>query len=316
VQTVAARAARIIELTGMPVDVDVDAGVADVQLSGRDVDAQEALGLLRDIAQSAGAVLWPATHAATGPYLWLEDPTTRASVREFTWDDATGSIIIVNPRDPGAGLAIISACDILRDPVVWRQSTGDVTTLVDVTWQEQTLDDDGLLAPTERHVTLTNDPAIAVFGVNRLSLGTELISEADATALAARLLDSASQLLWRVDGVTYDTLLVDDHIESLSAHDRMATLMDLLDGTRRIGLGLSLIDLPTYAPIAGDTAGTYVEGGTYRYENDGWSLALKLSPTPSAGTSATWDEMLPGWAWDEMADGISWADATGTGVAA
>jgi hypothetical protein len=316
VQTLATRAARVVELAGIPVDLRIDPGVAGVQLSGRDVDSQESLGLLRDMAQSAGGVLWPATHATTGPYLWVEDPATRASVRVFVLDPDSGLIVIDNPRDPGGGLAIISACDLLRDPVSWRQAVGDVTTLVDVTWLEQTLDDDGLLAPTERHVTMTADAAtLDRFGVNRVSMSTELVSAADATDRAAGLLGATSRLTWRVDGITYDTGLVDADIDSLDPATRLRTLLDLLDGTRRIGLGLTLIDLPAYAPIPGDTAGTYVEGGTYTYENDAWSLALKLSPTPSAGVSARWSDMPAGWSWSEMSPGISWADAAGTGVA-
>jgi hypothetical protein len=314
--TLATRAARVVELAGIPVDLRIDPGVAGTLLSGRDVDSQESLGLLRDMAQSAGGVLWPATHATTGPYLWIEDPATRASVRVFVLDPDSGLIVIDNPRDPGGGLAIISACDLLRDPVSWRQAVGDVTTLVDVTWLEQTLDDDGLLAPTERHVTMTADTAtLQRFGVNRVSMSTELVSAADATDRAAGLLGATSRLTWRVDGITYDTGLVDADIASLDPATRLRTLLDLLDGTRRIGLGLTLIDLPAYAPIVGDTAGTYVEGGTYTYEGDAWSLALKLSPTPSAGVSARWSDMPAGWSWAEMSPGISWADAAGTGVA-
>ena len=314
VQTVETRAARIVELTGLPVALRIDDGVAGYQLSGRDVDAQPALDLLRDVAQSAGGVLWPATHATTGPYLWLEDPRNRAAVKELVVDPDSGLIVIRYVRENAPDLVVVSACDLLRDPVAWRQSVADVVTLVDVTWLEQTLNEDGELDPTERHVIRSDTEAAAIYGTNRTSLSTELISAADATALADRMLAQASALTWRVDGITYDTRLVDADIDSLDNTSRMAALMQLLDGTTRIGLGVTLIDLPSYAPPAGDSVGSYVEGGTYTYDNDAWTLSLRMSPSPVAGQSATWAELDPAWTWDQFDPDIRWADLYGTTV--
>ena len=102
-------------------------------------------------------------------------------------DPDTGAIIITNPR--GGPVDPLSACDLLRDPVRWAQTPAEVVTTVDVSWQEQTTDDEtGLPAPTERHEIRTDTAAEAHYGTNRLSIGTELTTAADAGTLADLLL--------------------------------------------------------------------------------------------------------------------------------
>src|SRR4029077_13408595 len=81
----------------------------------------------------------------------------------------------------------LSACRVLADPIRWRQSVADVITLVDLTWREQTLDDKGQPAPTDRHVTVTDPAAVAAYGTRRAGMLTQLSRQADADEVAARL---------------------------------------------------------------------------------------------------------------------------------
>lgn len=243
-----------------------------------------------------------------GVYYYRWTGTARASTsQKYTGGEA------VTITGGGAG-SPLSACDILMEPVSWEQDTGDVITVVALTWQEQTLDDDGKPAPTERTVITQDDGAIATYGTRRLSYATELTQSADAAGLAERLLNTARSIGWRMDGVTLDTLNMPDDVVSIDDTTRATVFLDLLDGTLRMGYGLYLVDLPAYAP-GGDTNGVYVEGGRYTFAAGGWALDLTVTPSGGQGKSATWADMgRTAWAWRDFDPAIRWVDCYGTSV--
>lgn len=291
---------RVLDLSGLPIEAVIDDTVAGILLSWQDVDSQPAAGLLRDLAASVDATMWSAVHPTTGAYLRVEDASTRAALYELVED--TGGIV----RRVPAGGREISACDLPRDPVSYTQDVTDVATRVEVTWQDQTLDDEGQPAPTERAVTVIDTDLEAQLGTRRISLATLLQSSPDAMDVAARLLARTSSTEWRAKGIT-----IDDRYLS-GTETNKATLLALLDGTSRIGLPIRIVDLPAWAPVT--DLPVYTEGATLTYALGRWIVEATLSSATGQGASATWADLDPGWAWADLDPAITWADLRGTGV--
>jgi hypothetical protein len=306
-QPLSTRADRICQLAGISASprIRIDPPLGDLAVSYRDVDAQPAYGLLQDLAQTGAGVLWAATHAITGPFLWIENPARRAAVREF--DLSGGQIKIIGAT---SGVALLSACDLLEDPATWRQDTADVITTVAVGWLEQSLDDDGQPQTTERTETVSDPAAIAIYGTRRLSISTELINALDASEMASRILSHARDVGWRLDGLSLDTALALDEIGSIDGTARAETLLNLLDGTIRMGLAIVLVDMPSYAP-RGAVSSAYLEGGSYEFRDGFWALALTVTPAAGQGSSAAWAELDPAWAWQQWDPTIQWLDTFG-----
>lgn len=271
----------------------------------RDVDAQPAFGLLADVAQSAGLVLWVATHHSSGPYLYPEDPGDRTPLRRFMAGDNDTALVVTN-----GAVGLISGCDILRDPLTWAESAADRTTRVDVTWQEQTTDEDGKPAPTERTVELIDTDAELLYGMRRLSVGTELTASADALTLANRLRDLTRDTGWSATGFSMPVGLLRDSVPGVDSQTRQRAVTRLLGGVTRLGLAVNIIFDPPPAPSAGYPAlAAYVEGGTYEYDN-GWTLNLNMTPATYQGTEAfmPWNGAPQAWAWQSMA-AVTWVEA-------
>jgi hypothetical protein len=300
VEDVELRAHRILDLAGLPISVDIDSSIDSTLLSYRDVDAQGATGLLTEIATSVDGVLWSAVHQTIGAYLRLEDPALRASLLQLA---LVGGVIVVVQGDPDIGFDL-SACMILRDPVKWVQDVSDVVTRVSVSWQVQELDDDGL--PTTSEATeLVVDPALeAAYGTRGASISTQLQAAVDAQDVAQRVLTRSTPSGWRADGLTIDDDDVDGTVEGI------ALVLDLLDGTSRIGAPIVLGELPQWTP-AGTDVGVYLEGGTYRYVGGRWVLDLLVSSAGGLGASAAWDELDPAWTWNQWDPRLSWNDLRG-----
>lgn len=308
VQTIATRADRIAQLAGITTTprVRIDAPLDALQVSYRDVDAQPAYALLQDLATTGGGVLWAATHAVTGPFLWIENPDNRVAVAQLA---ESGGVVVITGQ--AANVTPISACDLLLDGVAWLQDTQDVATVAAVTWAEQGLDDDGLPSTTDRTVTVTAAAGdLDRYDTRRLSITTELISATDATTYANRALAQARAVGWRAEGFTLDTATMPDQLDSLDDATRQISLCNLLDGTTRMGLALTLLDMPAYAP-RGAVASYYLEGGRYSYAGGAWALELVASPAAGQGSSVTWAELDPGWSWTEFDPSIHWQDLYG-----
>lgn len=281
VQSVETRVARILELAQTDTaPITVDPTLTDYQLTYRDVDAQAVLPLLQDIAQSVGAVLWSAADADHGAYLWLEDPSNRASLRQFLIDASTGLVTITN-NVPESGL--VSAADVGLD-VQWAQDKTQAINSVDVTWQRQGVDTDGLPTVSEITETITQPGAKII---RKLSIGTELVNALDAGSLASRLFALVGSTAgWKASGLTIDTRVLEIDRPDFTYADRLQVVRHLLDGKARLGRPLTLVDLPEWAP-GGTESSVYVEGGTYTINSGRWSLELAVSAPTGQGRSAT-----------------------------
>lgn len=299
-ETIASRVPRIAAVTGRPFNAVIDPGPARTVVSRLDIDRRQATPLLQTLASSAGAILWPATHRDTGPYLWFEDPSRRLPLRQLAIVDGTVTITAPTPSSPATTL---HACDINLADIRWRQSIADAATRVTVDWRDQS----GTPNPTDRTVTLTAPPeTIRAHGVTTVTSQTELVTEAAARGLAARLLALAGPTSWRITGIVVDTATID-------LNDRLDDLLGLLDGTTRIGRPIHLVGLPTWCPTPGNQTG-YLESGTLDYTDGHWRLSLGVQSPQALGRDATWIELPPTWRWSDISTSISWADLTGVGA--
>lgn len=303
VDTASARIGRILARLRYPPTTRIDPVPGATRLSYRDVDNQSALGLLQDIATSVDAVLWPAVHESTGEYLRLEDTGLRESLAYLAADEE-GNVALVEGR--AGQVPTVSACKLMRDDASWTQDSAEVITRVDVTWLEQTVDDEGRPEPTERHALLLNTEGEDTYGVHRLGVTTELVSDLDARRVGTSILARGDRVTWRASELRWDT-------EMTGTTDDAPAVLDLLDGTRRIGLPVVISDLPPWAPVPDDLA-LYIEGGTLSYDRGSWTIDLVGSPSGSAGRSAPWRAVSPEWEWDEVAASLSWLDLAGVTV--
>lgn len=307
VQTLQTRVNRILQLAKTDTaPILIDPSLTGYQLTYRDVDAQPVLELLQDIAQSVGGVLWVATDADAGIYMWIEDSSNRAAMRQFVIDPDTGIVTIEQVGNPAA---LFSAGDLLRDPIHWTKDKTQAINSVDVGWQQQGIDSDGLPTTDDKTVTITaGTPKI----IRKLSIGTELISELDATSLASKLLALVGGLKsWMASGLSIDTTVLRRDLPSIDYQQRLQTIIGLLDGKERLGRALTLIDLPEWTP-GGATTSVYLEGGTYSLTDGRWTLDLNVSAASGQGKSATWADFVgTGVTWAAFDPSILWRDAWG-----
>jgi hypothetical protein len=302
-EPISARASRVLGLAGLPVPITVAPSLGRLVVSWKDADRAAAFGLIGGLATSADGVLWPAAHASTGSYLVLEDTAARVALRTLTLTG--GTIKVVVGTTPGA--VNLSACALLRDPVSWEQSAADVLTRASVTWKEQGTDTDtGKPTATDRTTTVIDTTLEPTYGTRAASISTELTAGPDATEVAARVLARASTAAWRATGVTLDDAWTTDTVPA-----DVGTLLDLLDGTRRIGAPILLAGLPgEWTPING-TVPVYLEGGTYAFSDGAWVLDLTVSNATGQGQSAGWDELPGAWTWDQWDPAVTWDQLRG-----
>lgn len=296
--TVAVRANKILTAAGGGVTLFVDPGAAGIPVSWMDVDARPALELLQQLAISVDGVLWVGTHPTTGPYLRLEHSASRAPL--FRLQTGPGGLLVVVPA-AGARVLQVSACDLLAAPARFVQDVADVVTVAAVGWLEQTLDDDGKPAPTERSLIVTDGPAVAALGTRRLSLSTILSTAGAAQTVAAGILARTSSTDYRVSGLLLGAA-------DLAAADQQLVTR-LLDGTARNGLPLVLVDLPDWSP-AGDAAPLYLEGGTYSYVAGAWNLDLVVSSAAASGVGLPWNS-AGAYRWTDFDPAILWRSLAG-----
>jgi hypothetical protein len=312
VEPLADRVNRILTLAGGDVTAIIDPTIATIPVTYRDVDAQPAAGLVAELAASAAAVAWPAVHATHGPYYWLEDPDNRSALFVLYQDPDTGLVQVI-PASTAADAIVLDAANVLLSPLRWVQSVADIGTRADVTWLEQTVDDQGKPAPTERHYLVVDAQLEAEYGTRGISLSTQLQAESDAADVAARLLARVGDSAWRLSGVEWD-----QGFEAVVDAGETKTTLDLLDGTVRIGHPLRIDNIPNWAPLPPGLVG-YIEGGHYEYRHavtDGanagaWSLALTLSPGLGLGGSVPWVDLDNTWSWNEFDSDVSWSDLIG-----
>lgn len=301
-ETCNARVARILALAAadFPLSSRIDTRPGGLRVSWVDVDDQPLWTLLADLATSTDAILWPVDKAGV-PGVWFEDIDTRFSTAELTFDSGSGLVVIVGMR-PAGGYAL-SACEI-REDIHLVQSVAEVLTRIDLTWLEQTLDEGGAPAPTERTITTVDAPARAQFGDRRMSYSTQLTTSADGTSVANRMLARSRAVAWRAQGLTWDTNL------STLDDSRLATLLALLDAAHRPGATLTITDMPDWAPT-GPEFTAFVEGGSYAYTEARWLLTWQLAPSSLGGNSVTYATIDPTWRYNQMDPTISYVDLWG-----
>jgi hypothetical protein len=302
-ETLAARARRILSAAGRSdVTLYADPRPGGITVTRMDVDRQQVFPMLADLATSVDAVLWAATHATTGPYLWVEDMQHRTSVQTLA---LVGGVVVIVTASAGGGLTI-SACDVDLDPVRWIQTNADLATRCVVDWQDQTGDPDPVQRTAQVVITDAEKPA-GPYGVRRVQVTSQVTTEADATTVATgvvqRLFASAA---WRVSGLT-------THVEDDADTEHVTTALALLDGTTRIGAPIWLTDLPDWSPAPSDTIAGYLEGGTYQMTDGAWTLELVLSAGAGVGASYAWQELDHAWTWAQFDHAIRWLDLVGVG---
>lgn len=292
-QPAAVRLARIIDLAAPGAQLVIDPTVSAPVLAAQDVDSQNALDLAQTVAVSTGGVLWATSHAVTGPYFRLEDPAQRPATNTLT-DTGSGLEIIT---DTGIGVEL-SARHLLRDgaEIIRDPSTTAATSIV--RWKDQTDPEN----EAERTAAETDPNRLAIVGPSTISTGTDLTTQLAALALAQRLLMRTPAEGWRLPGVTWDWNI------SAGATPSVATMIALLDATRRMGALVRLTDLPEWLQL-GAAAYAYLDGGTYQYAGARWTLALNLTSANGEAAAITWEDLAPAWRWQDF-NAITWQQLT------
>lgn len=291
-ETALSRALRLRDLAREQVALAVDEPAAQTMIARRDVDNQPIMRLLEDLATTTGTVLWPITHAATGPALQFEDPGNRAALYRLiipatgpaTLDiKATGATRLPSSLFPRSGPTISKA-------------PGEIATIAAVQWATVTVEDGKL--NREEHTTTTTNPALLdQIGPRTISVTTDLVSDADAHALAVRALALASPAGWMLDNLTWDT--------SLPGSEPLA-ILNALDATRRVGLPLILTDLPEWIPGA-PAIPVYLDGGHYTHNGKAWILDLTTIKAAYPAASIQWGQAPPPLTWTR-GSALTWND--------
>lgn len=306
-ETLAARFAHIVTAAGVAIPYTIAPTLRNWRISWLDVDRQQAMPLLQDLATSVDGVLWSATHRTTGPYLWLADPRVNSAL--YVLQEGPDGLVHVVPTEALDSAIEMDACDVLLEPVVFKQSVSDVSTRVSITWQDQTVDDGGLPSPTERTDVVVDADLEEALGTRSVSVSTLLTTADDALAVATLILARLSLQSWRVGGLTWETDATDG--DGGMTPDQVGRALDLLDGTRRLTAPILLSNLPTWTPSGGATLQLLLQGGTYTYEGGQWTLELTTSSAAAQGTSLAWQDLDTAWAWTEFDPGIAWTDLYG-----
>lgn len=300
------RARRILTAAGIPdegpANLNVPTRPALYNVSRMDVDRQAGSTLLYDLATTGGAVLWAAARPDGGLYFYFEDPWARASLVRFVKNPDTG-LWAPSSASGGSGFPV-DACLVLQDPVKWERAVTDLLTRVTVRWLDQSTSPD----PTERSVQTLDTDAEITYGARGVSVGTILTTPADASTIAGGIMaahPTAPQ--WRAGGLTWDLALT----ENLDAATAVLAV-HLLDNVLRLGLPLKLDNLPYWTPTTAAVS-LYVEGGTYKFEDGRWLLALDCSPATGLGKSITFDQVDETVRYVDVDRAVRYLDMVGVG---
>jgi hypothetical protein len=297
------RCFRILGAVGQSTaGLNVAGRLAAIPVSRMDVDRQPAAGLLTDLAASAGGVLWTAVISPTLTYFYFEDPWSRASLIRFVKDPGTG---LWHPASVSGGAGYpLSACQVLQDPVIWARAVTDLITRATVRWLDQTTSP----GTTERSVMVLDTAAEDTYGARAVSVATILTTSADATTVASGIMASHPPTpQWRAAGLTWDladTVALDAATIDLAGK--------LLSNTARMGLAVSLSDLPEWTPT-GAVVSMYVEGGTYTFDRGRWLLSMVCAPATGLGTSITFDQVDEAVRYVDVDRSVTYVDMVGVG---
>lgn len=294
--TMSQRVAKILDVAGLPIPVQIDPLPGSRHLAPRDVDAQSVDDLLTEAAQSTGAVLWATSHRTTGPYLRLEDPGARQALSRLHIPPTGDATVQATTRD---GLAL--SAHHLHADVTLTRTVADAITSVRLTWQEPGVADNGVDPTlTQRTITITDTKAEQLTGAREVSVSTSLSRQDEALSLATRLARLTTSAGWRLERLTWDTA-------APASRASLASLAALLDATRRMGAPVRITDLPDWLPGA-PIKTAYVDGGTITWDEKRprWVLDLTLTSATTDGDGLTWTDIPTALTWQRAGE-ITWA---------
>ena len=296
-ETAGERIARAIAASRIPIHTVIDRTPGALTLAPKDIDSQSLSQVLRDVASSTGAILWPAAHRTLGQYYRFEDLDQRRALYKLR--QAGDGRAYLEAASSGATVleasTLAQAVDITRD-------TTDLATTVAVTWTDTGADDTGNPTTTQHTETAKDQELIDRLGYRSVSITTTLTRAADAQALAERTLARSTPGGWTIPSALLDTRAPD-----LSAQ----TAILLLDATTRIGHPLIITGAAPWVPGSGRIA-VYLDGGTYTYRDGRWTLDLQLTRAAVPGAALTWSQLPYPLTWT-LLDSLTYFDlATAT----
>lgn len=285
-----ARVARIMSNAGITLDPTwSDPGT--VQVIPRDVDAQAALPLAQEIAESASGIVWE----------------TRSG--EVRYADS-------NHRRGATAALELDACDVLVTPT-WNRSTSGLINKVSVGYGVAASEGD------QPRYTAQNDTSIARYGRYELSTATQLAALADATALGQLLLVRNSSPVWVFSALPLDVKGLDALQTSALLGLNMHALISLtglpsaggaptsaalwVEGwTERLAAGIHEIEIVVsgYCRTAPAPQWDDVDPAlTWDAASGSWDDWTCIGPQPNRGR---WADVPASLRWDRVAASISW----------
>ena len=311
-ETLGARASRAFtgaELPPTTYSLTVDGSAAAVPVSLRPVAPTGVAAILYELGTSIGGAVWATTSIVGHTVVRVEDVANRPAMARLAM--VGGVVVIVDGLDPVTGPGIVlDACLPLLDPVTWVSDSADLATDVEVAWLRQVTIDGQ--PDTEAAVEFARDVALRDrVGEYAVSVQTVLADLAVASTLASAILARMQSVGWRVSGLVWQMAPA----ELLSGAD-LQNVMRILDATRRIGLPITLTELPAWSPISPTpTLYQYLEGGRFVYDLGAWTLELLTVDTASVGRAdIPWNALPADWSWNEFDPDIAWADLAGVTV--
>lgn len=290
VEPTSARLAHILALCpGVQVE-PLSAATSARLLSARDIDAQKPMDLLRELAISNDALLWPLSHSTRGEYFKFEDQSSRKSLYRIAWDPDTGNAI--PQARPPQGI-VVSARAITRAGFTVDRDLSDLATVTRVVYKIMDVDE----KQHDVDVVATAPEREREYGTRELRVSTWLARKEDAEALATSLLNRTGPGGWVITG----SQVTSDH-PTISGD----TIASLLDASTRAGLAVTLTDLPPWVPGSPNVP-VYLDGGTYRYSKGVWTFNLSLTRAATSGGAIIWRQLHTHAAWDRMGE-LTFAD--------
>jgi hypothetical protein len=290
-ESVAARAARIAALVGMPLTVH---GGQEQLVVPRDVDSQPAALLVQELAAGTGGWVFDAPDGTvhlqaldaravrTTTALWSQEP------EGATWADLGPDGPTWDGDDaPGPGHPVVLDCTDVDWEPSWTQ-TLEIANIVTVEYGEEHGD-----PPQRPTVTVRDEASIALYGQAPATVKTPLALLADALELAGLTLARAARPQWHLESVGIDW----DGLPPAVA----AQLAGALPGTR-----CTVTGLPQPAP-----ARTYpgvIEGWTEDFDPDAHRITLWLSHVAHSLALSTWEAEPPAATWADLDPALSWED--------
>jgi hypothetical protein len=264
-----ARALRILRLAWPTLPAaNVDPGI--YQVIPRDVDRQDALGLVHEAAEAGGGLLWARADDTMPRYADFEHRRGTLAALE------------------------LDACDVLASPT-WTRDLGGLVNYVSLTYGVAPVDPpEG--APTEApSLTSRNQSSVDRFGEYGYSATLALALQADAQARADLITTRNGTPAWLLSDLPVDIRgLTTAELETLLALD----MHDLI----------LLTGLPA-AGSAPTSTYVWVEGWTENLAAGDHALTLSVSTYCATAppvrwddvpVETTWDTADPTWTWDSV----------------